>query len=86
MARGEPYVICDLQGRPVPPEQARRLIAEHFTVTTEVRPRRRSTKKAGKVPHTALEAQVWSQREAGHEATFPTPSLTTSSGIVNQAP
>ena len=74
MARGEPYVICDLQGRPVTPEQAKRLIAEHFTVTAEVRRRRRSTKKAGKAPHMALEAQGKSQREAGHEATFPAPA------------
>jgi hypothetical protein len=48
MARGQPYVICDLQGRPITPEQAKRLITEHFTVTAEVRRRRRSTKKAGK--------------------------------------
>ena len=74
MARGEPYVICDLQGRPVTPEQAKRLIAEHFTVTAEVRRRRRSSKKAGKAPHMALEAQGKSQREAGHEATFPAPA------------
>ena len=57
MARGEPYIICDLDGRPVTPEQAKRLIAERFTVTLEVRRRRRSTKKAGKAPHTALKAQ-----------------------------
>jgi hypothetical protein len=74
MARGEPYVICDLQGRPVTPEQAKQLIAERFTVTPEVRRRRRASKKAGKAPHTALEAQGKSQREAGHEATFPTPA------------
>ena len=74
MARGEPYVIWDLQGRPVTPEQAKRLITEHFTVTAEVRRRRRSSKKAGKAPHMALEAQGKSQREAGHEATFPAPA------------
>ena len=74
MARGEPYVICDLQGRPVTPEQAKRLITERFTVTAEVRRRRRSSKKAGKAPHTALKAQGKSQREAGHEATFPAPA------------
>ena len=74
MARGEPYVICDLDGRPVTPEQAKRLIAERFTVTPEVRRRRRSSKKAGKAPHTALKAQHKSQREAGHEATFPAPA------------
>jgi hypothetical protein len=75
MARGEPYIICDLDGRPVTPEQAKRLIAERFTVTPEVRRRRRSTKKAGKAPHTALKAQGKSQRKAGHEATFPAASL-----------
>jgi transposase len=74
MARGEPYVICDLAGRPVTPEQAKRLIAERFTVPAEVRRRRRSTKQAGKAPHKALKAQVKSQREAGHEAAFPTPA------------
>ena len=74
MARGEPYVVCDLQGRPVTPEQAKRLITERFTVTAEVRRRRRSSKKAGKAPHMALEAQPKSQREAGHEATFPAPA------------
>ena len=74
MARGEPYVICDLAGRPVTPEQAKRLIAECFTVPAEVRRRRRSTKQAGKAPHKALKAQIKSQREAGHEATFPTPA------------
>jgi hypothetical protein len=46
MARGEPYVICDLEGRPVTPAQARRLIAERFTVTPksaagDARPSRR---------------------------------------------
>ena len=74
MARGEPSVICDPEGRPVTTEQAKRLIGERFTVTTEVRRRRRSSKKAGKAPHLALEAQHKSQREAGHEATFPGPA------------
>jgi transposase len=85
MARGEPYVVWDLQGQPVTPEQAKRLIAEHFTVPPEVRCRRRSTKKAGKAPHKALEAQGKSQREAGHEATFPTASLKALPSIVNLA-
>jgi Transposase IS116/IS110/IS902 family len=73
MARGEPYVVCDLDGQPITHEQAKHLIAEHFTVPTQVR-RRRSSTKTGKAPHTALKAQVKSQREAGHEATFPTPA------------
>jgi hypothetical protein len=70
LARAEPYVVCDLDGQPVTPKQAKHLIAERFTVPIEVR-RRRSSKKAGKAPQMALKAQVKSQREAGHEATFP---------------
>lgn len=72
-ARGKPYLVCDLDGQPITPSQAKHLIAEHFTVPTEVR-RRRSSTKAGKAPQMALKAQVKSQREAGHEATFPTPA------------
>jgi hypothetical protein len=74
LARGQPYVVCDLDGQPVTPEQAKQLIAKRFTVPIEVRRRRRSSKKAGKAPHAALKAQVKSQHEAGHEATFPTPA------------
>jgi len=66
LARGEPYVVCDLEGRPVTPEQARRLIAERFTVTPEVRRRRRSTKQAGK----ALTRR--SRRKPSHSAKLDT--------------
>jgi len=83
LARGEPYRICDLAGQPVTAEQAKRLIAEQFTVPAEVRRRRRSTKQAGKAPHTALKAQAKSQREAGHEATFPAASLDAPPSLVN---
>lgn len=51
MTRGMPYVICDTDGRPVTPEQAKAIIADHWTVTPEVRARRRSKKK-GKAPQT----------------------------------
>jgi transposase len=84
LARGEPYVICDLDGQPVTPEQAKRLIAQRFTVPTEVR-RRRSSTKMGKAPHMALKAQVKSQREAGHEATFPAVSLQAPPSLVNSS-
>jgi transposase len=50
MSRRTPYELRDLDGRPVTPEQAKAIIAAHFTVTEEVRARRRS-KKAGKAPH-----------------------------------
>lgn len=51
MNRATPYVICDTDGRPVDPDQAKAIIAEHCTVPPEVRARRRS-KKTGKAPQT----------------------------------
>jgi transposase len=53
LGRGRPYVVCDPDGRPVSPAQAKQLIAEHFTVPDEVRRRRRSN-KTGKAPHQVL--------------------------------
>lgn len=51
MRRRMPYVICDVDGSPVNPQQAKQIIAEQWTVTDEVRRRRRSSKKrAGKAP------------------------------------
>jgi transposase len=47
--RGMPYVVCDTHGHPVDPDQAKAIIARHWTVPPEVRARRRST-KAGKAP------------------------------------
>jgi hypothetical protein len=47
LARGEPYVLRDLDGAPVTPEQARRIIAERYAVADEVRLRRRSRKAIG---------------------------------------
>jgi transposase len=54
--RGEPYVIRDVDGRPVDPAEARRIIAERYSVPEEVRRRRRSTKPArsGKAPQQVL--------------------------------
>jgi transposase len=51
MTRGMPYVICDTDGRPVEPAEAKAIIAEHWTVPPEVRARRRS-RKSGKAPQT----------------------------------
>jgi transposase len=54
MRRGMPYVICDTQGRPVTPDEAQAIIAEHYTVPAEVRARRRSKKTTtGKAPQAA---------------------------------
>ena len=55
MTRHMPYVICDTYGRPVAPDEARAIIAEHWTVPAEVRARRRS-KKMGKAPQQVLTA------------------------------
>ena len=51
--RGTPYVICDNDGNPVTAADAKRIIAERWTVPEEVRKRRRSRKIAGRVPQTA---------------------------------
>jgi transposase len=57
MHRGMPYVLCDTDGRPVTPTQAKAIIAEQWTVPAEVRARRRS-RKMGKAPQQVLEAHV----------------------------
>jgi hypothetical protein len=51
--RGTPYVVCDNNGAPVTPEQARQIIADRWTVPDEVRKRRRNRKTAGKAPQAA---------------------------------
>lgn len=53
MDRRMPYVVCDVDGTPVTPAEAKAIIAERFTVTAEVRARRR-TRKVGKAPHQVL--------------------------------
>jgi len=52
MRRGMPYVICDTNGRPVTPAEAKAIIAQHFTVPADVRAHRRN-KKMGKAPQAA---------------------------------
>lgn len=62
MNRGMPYVICDTDGTPVTPTEAKKIITERWTVPTDVRTRRRSTKpittKAGKAPQQVLTGHV----------------------------
>jgi transposase len=69
--RGMPYVICDTDGTPVTPEQAKQIIAERFTVPEEVRRRRRSTK--GKAPQQVLAGHGNGARSATRR---PSPSST----------
>jgi hypothetical protein len=74
MARGEPYVICDLEGRPVTPSRP-----SGSSPSASPSPPRSAAGDAlpsrrGRPLTKALKAQVKSQHEAGHEATFPTPA------------
>ena len=45
MRRQMPYVICDTDGRPVTPAEAKDIIAANWTVTPEARARRRHSAK-----------------------------------------
>jgi transposase len=56
MSRGMPYTVCDTDGTPADPQQAKMIIAERWTVPAEVRARRRS-KKTGKAPQVVLTGQ-----------------------------
>ncbi|HEY6530840.1 MAG TPA: IS110 family transposase [Acidimicrobiales bacterium] len=85
MTRNMPYVICDIDGRPVEPDEAKAIIAQHWTVPAEVRARRRS-KKAGKAPQTVHAEQSKPRaRSAGTRGDLPhPPSLTATNDPVNQ--
>lgn len=48
------YVVCDVDGRPVTTAEAKAIIAERYTVSEEIRRRRRSKKRAGKAPQQVL--------------------------------
>ncbi len=54
--RQEPYVLRDLEGKPITVAEGKAIVAEHFKVPEEVRRRRRTKKKGGKVPQ-VLEAR-----------------------------
>ncbi len=61
MERGEAYVLRDVDGRAVSRDQAVAIIAERWTVTDDVRRRRRSRKTTrGKAPQQVLEGHVMS--------------------------
>lgn len=74
MNRSMPYVICDTDGRPVTPAEAKAIIAERWTVPAEVRARRRS-KKAGKAPQKVLAGRSEPHaRGAGERGDLPQPA------------
>ncbi len=84
LSTAQPYVIRDLQGRPLSPSQARELIAEQFTVPADVRRRRRSNKLTGRAPQQCSRHKK-SQHAAGHEAALPVDTITRTNSSVNPA-
>ena len=64
-----PYIICDTDGHPVTPQQAKTIIAERWTVPPEVRARRRS-KKTGKAPQKVPEGHS-TRGDLPHRTTSP---------------
>ncbi len=74
MNRGMPYVICDTDGRPIEPHEATAIIAQHWTVTPDVRARRRN-KKVGKAPQKVLAGQSKpGAQDAGTRGDLPQPA------------
>jgi transposase len=83
MDRGMPYVICDTDGVPVTPEQAKAIIAERWTVPEEVRRRRRSRK--GKAPQQVHAGHVIGAQGATRRPSPSPSSLGRRPGRVKQA-
>jgi transposase len=71
MDRGLPYVVCDTDGTPVTPTQAKAIIADQWTVPEEVRRRRRSRK--GKAPQQVHAGHVTGAQRATRQPS-PSPS------------
>jgi transposase len=83
MDRGMPYVICDTDGVPVTPIQAKAIIAQCWTVPEDVRRRRRS--KKGKAPQQVLQGHVTGARGATRRPSPSPSSLGRHNGHVKQA-
>lgn len=75
MSRGEPYVVRDVDGRPVERAEAKAIIAERYTVPEEVRRRRRS-RKWRKAPQ-VLEARSEKSDAQGVDSRGDLPPTTT---------
>jgi transposase len=69
--RGEPYAICDTDGRPVTLDEGRRIIAERYQVPSELRDKRRTTTPA-RGPNNGRAGAARSRRALRHR-----PSTTT---------
>jgi transposase len=79
MRRGTPYVLRDIDGRAITPAQAKAIIAERYTVTDDVRLRRRSN-KGGKAPQKVLTEHSKSHAK-GVDRTRPPSPVTTSARL-----
>ena len=73
MDRGLPYVLCDTDGTPVTPAQAKAIIAEQWTVPEEVRRRRRH--KKGKAPQQVHAGHVHGAQSATRRPSPPPATL-----------
>ena len=65
MNRQMPHVICDIDGTPVTPEQAKQIITQHFTVPDEVRRRRRGPPSPPQQQDTRSETPTGPDSELG---------------------
>ncbi len=74
LADGQPYQLRDVDGTPVTAAQAKQIIADRYTVPPELRRRRRSGRQKGKIPQQPSTGGK-SRPTAGHEATFPSPTV-----------
>jgi hypothetical protein len=84
MRRGTPYIICDIDGRPVNAGQAKAIIAERWTVPPEIRARRRG-KKTGKAPQKVLAGQ-YARGDLPRGTTPPATSSPSSEALDNRSP
>ena len=76
MDRHMPYVICDTDGTPITPAEAKALIAAKWTVPPDVRARRRS--KKGKAPQRVLAGPSKPHAQgAGERGDLPRPASST---------
>ena len=72
MRRGTPYVLRDIDGTVVTPEEAKAFIAERYTVTEVIRQRRRSN-KGGKAPQQVLKGHQKSHTQGVDRTRRPSP-------------
>jgi transposase len=75
MRRRTPYVLCDVDGRVVSLQEAKAIIAERYTVTDEVRRRRRSA-KGGKAPQKVLTEHLQPHAKSVGKTRRPSPTNT----------